>query len=149
MYRDQDQRDFARHLRTNMTDAERRLWSVLRMKQIKGFKFRRQAAIGAYVADFVCFPAKLTIELDGGQHNEATTKGYDEERSTWLRSQGFRVLRFWNHDVFESLDAVAQVIWNALTEIEPTPPHPPSPTLPAEGRESEAALLAEGKRFKS
>jgi very-short-patch-repair endonuclease len=137
MYVDKKQREFARHLRANMTDAERRLWRLLRCKQLKNFKFRRQAAIGRFIVDFVCFDCRLIIELDGGQHNEANAKEYDRNRTDWLKSQGFRVLRFWNHDVFESGNAIAELIWNAIREATSTVAQPPSPTLPSEGRESD------------
>ncbi|MCI0333284.1 MAG: endonuclease domain-containing protein [Planctomycetes bacterium] len=120
-----------------MTDAERRLWRVLRRQQLKGFKFRRQAAIENYIVDFVCFSNKLVIELDGGQHNEASAIEYDRVRTQWLASRGFRVLRFWNHDVLKRLDGIVDVIWKALTKVASAPISPPSPTLPAEGRESE------------
>jgi very-short-patch-repair endonuclease len=135
MYRDAEQRDFARGLRNNLTDAEGRLWSALRCQQLKGYKFRRQAAIENYVVDFVCFPRKPVIELDGGQHNEERTIEYDSLRTSWLNSRGFRVVRFWNHDVFENLEGVVEVIWKALQEVNQTPLQLPSPTLPAEGRE--------------
>jgi very-short-patch-repair endonuclease len=105
-------RDFARQLRKNMTDAEQRLWSELRYRQLGGWKFRRQAPIGSYIADFVCFERKLIIELDGGQHAERAE--YDERRSEWLASQGFRVLRFWNHQVFEETESIKEWIWQAL-----------------------------------
>lgn len=134
MYNDTNQRDFARGLRNNMTGAERRLWSVLRCRQLKGFKFRRQAAIGKYIVDFVSFDTKLVIELDGGQHNETSNKEYDSARSAWLKKQGFSVLRFWNHEIFENQDDIADVIWKALVEVDPTVAQPPSPALPTEGR---------------
>jgi very-short-patch-repair endonuclease len=137
MYTDENQRDFARLLRTNATDAERQLWRILRCRQLKGFKFHRQAAIGKFVVDFVCFDRKLIIELDGGQHNEAIIKNYDMARTGWLESQEFRVIRFWNYDIFESEDSVAELIWKALVEAESTLAQPPSPALPTEGRESD------------
>jgi very-short-patch-repair endonuclease len=134
MYRNKDQRDFARHLCQNMTDAERRLWSLLRCEQLKGFKFRRQAAIGRFVVDLISFRRRLVIELDGGQHNDPAIKRYDDARTEWLKSQGFHVLRFWNHDVLENYECVVEVIWNTLVTINQTPP---SPALPTEGREPE------------
>src|SRR5947207_1314956 len=100
-------RDFARDLRRNMTDAERRLWRELRYRQQDGYKFRRQALVGKYIVDFVSFECKLVVELDGGQHADQIQ--YDEERTRWLESQGFRVLRFWNHQVFEEIDVVIEV----------------------------------------
>ncbi|TWT99980.1 hypothetical protein Pla108_09240 [Botrimarina colliarenosi] len=114
MYRDAEQREFARKLRREMTDAERKLWRSLRCEQLRGWKFRRQAAIGAYIVDFVCFDAKLVVELDGGQHNTAEGKHHDLRRTAWLESQGFRVVRFWNHDALEDADALVEAIAFAL-----------------------------------
>ncbi len=104
--------DFARELRKSMTDAERHLWHRLRRSQIDGCRFRRQAVIGRYVVDFVCFEKRLVIELDGGQHLEQ--QEYDSDRTAWLESQGFRVLRYWNHEVFKELDAILEVISRSL-----------------------------------
>jgi very-short-patch-repair endonuclease len=118
-----------------MTDAERRLWSVLRLQQLKNLKFRRQAAIGKFVVDFVCFDRKRIIELDGGQHNDVSVKLYDNTRTAWLESQGFRVLRFWNHDVFENAEVIADAIWNAMGDAAPAQAPPPTPTHPTQGRE--------------
>jgi very-short-patch-repair endonuclease len=104
-----------------MTDAERHLWGELRRRQMAGAKFRRQACIGRFVVDFVCFEERLVIELDGGQHTEQVE--HDGQRTRWLNSQGFHVLRFWNHEVFEDMDSVLDVIWNTLEEEAP-PPRP-------------------------
>jgi very-short-patch-repair endonuclease len=143
MYRDAEQREFARRLRNNATDAERRLWRVLRCQQLKGFKFRRQAAIENYIVDFVCFPQKLVIELDGGKHNESSSIEYDRTRTQWLESRGFRILRFWNHDVFESEDGVVEVIWNALCAEKPAANLPPPQPSPPRGG-SPSALSVDG-----
>ena len=97
-----------------MTEAERLLWTRLRRRQIHGVKFRRQAPIGEYIVDFAAFEPKLVIELDGGQHMEQ--KEYDQRRTAWLVSQGFHVLRFWNHEVFEDLECVLEVIAQALED---------------------------------
>jgi very-short-patch-repair endonuclease len=107
-------RDFARQLRKNMTDAERRLWYHLKLRQSDGKRFRRQAPIGAYIVDFVCFESKLIVELDGGQHAQQVDR--DEIRTAWLGSRGFRVLRFWNFHIFEDLEMVLETIWNALRD---------------------------------
>jgi very-short-patch-repair endonuclease len=109
--------EFARGLRKNMTDAERFVWSKLRHRQMSGFRFRRQAPIGPYIADFVSFECKVIIELDGGQHAEQAEK--DAKRTEWLESQGFRVLRFWNCEVFEDWDNVSERIWAFLREVGP------------------------------
>ena len=99
-----------------MTVAERKLWSVLRNRQLEGAKFRRQQPIGPFIADFVCQERRLIVEADGGQHveNEA-----DARRTTFLESKGYRVLRFWNNDILANLDGVAQLITSALST-----PHP-------------------------
>jgi adenine-specific DNA-methyltransferase len=103
-------------LRRESTDAERKLWSVLRNGQMNGFKFRRQVEIDGYIADFLCPARRLLIEVDGGQH----TPERDARRTAFLESQGFRVIRFWNHDVLQNLDGV----WTAIEEAVTTPPHP-------------------------
>ena len=103
----------ARQLRKDSTEAERLLWTRVRTSRLDGHKFRRQQPIGPYIVDFVCFEAKLVLELDGGQHVQAETT--DRARDTWLRAQGFRVLRFWNNDVMENLDGVLARIMENLT----------------------------------
>jgi very-short-patch-repair endonuclease len=130
MYRDQEQREFARRLRHQMTEAETRLWRLLRAQQVHGYKFRRQAAIGAYVVDFVCFSEKLVVELDGPQHQEAEAREHDERRTEWLESRGFRVIRFRNHEVDEDIHAVMDVIVRGVLKANPaecSPPPQPSP----------------------
>ena len=101
------QREFARYLRRNMTDAERVLWRHLRDRQLAGAKFRRQQAIGPYVVDFVEFESRLIVEADGGQHNDSTS---DLVRDAWLAAQGFRVLRFWNNQILQETAAVLERI---------------------------------------
>jgi very-short-patch-repair endonuclease len=115
----------ARELRRDQTEAESLLWRAIRGEQLGGHKFRRQQTIGAYIVDFVNLDAKLVLELDGGQHAEAVD--YDAKRDTWLISEGYRVLRFWNNDVFENLQGVLATILTALS-----PPPQPSP-LEGEG----------------
>lgn len=102
----------ARTLRYEMTDAERKLWRSLRSKQVGGFRFRRQHVLGAYIVDFVCLEARLIIEVDGGQHAER--KEYDQQRTVWLEQQGFQVLRFWNNEILQNVEAVLIVIGQAL-----------------------------------
>ncbi len=108
---------FARTLRHNQTDTEHELWQLLRGRELAGFKFRRQVPLGEYVADFVCLSERLIVELDGGQHLERVD--YDARRTAWLTSQNFRVLRFWNNDVFEQREAVLQTILSSLTAPSP------------------------------
>lgn len=102
----------ARKLRTEATDAERALWARLRRRQVQGFKFRRQQPLGHYIVDFVCFEKRLIVEVDGSQHLEQ--KGYDEARTKWLESQGYRVLRFWNDDVLNRTEQVIEAIAEQL-----------------------------------
>jgi len=103
-----DQR--ARWLRANTTEAEKRLWRGLRILRLKGFHFRRQAPIGRYYVDFVCHGAKLVIELDGAQHAEPSAVRYDCQRTEFLHSRGYTVLRFWNSDVMQNREGVLDTI---------------------------------------
>lgn len=105
---------FARQLRREQTDVERQLWYALRARRFHAFKFRRQQPIGPYVADFVCFEAKLIIELDGGQHGQAAAERYDATRTYRLSKDGFRVLRFSNTEMIENRDGVLGSIAIAL-----------------------------------
>ncbi|MSP43296.1 MAG: endonuclease domain-containing protein [Alphaproteobacteria bacterium] len=89
----------ARQLRQNQTRAEKALWRELRHLKSSGFHFRRQAPLGNYNADFACHAASLIIECDGGQHAHAAALEKDADRTIWLETQGYRVLRFWNNDV--------------------------------------------------
>jgi very-short-patch-repair endonuclease len=94
-----------------MTDAERALRRLMRRKQIDGHRFRKQVPLGKYIVDFACLDARLIIEADGGQHDAADA---DRERDDWLRSQNFRVLRFWNNDVLKNPEGVMELILDAL-----------------------------------
>ena len=96
--------------RSNPTDAEHRLWQLLRAKRLNDWKFRRQPPIGAYRPDFVCHAAKLVVEADGGQHGEMR----DGPRDAWLKSQGFEILRFWNNDILNNEEGVLTTILSAL-----------------------------------
>ena len=95
-------------LRKASTDAERKLWALLRSRHLAGWKFRRQAPIDHYIVDFVCFDARLIIEVDGGHHQEQVA--YDEVRTDYLKNQGFRVLRFWNNQALKEIDPVQEAI---------------------------------------
>ncbi len=104
----------AKQLRSEGTCAERVLWLKLRAKQLGGIKFRRQEAIGKYIVDFVSFDRKIIIEIDGGQHNAGKIAATDKARTTWLESQGFRVIRFWNNEVIGNLEGVVHKIQEAI-----------------------------------
>jgi len=100
--------NLSRNLRKRQTDAENLLWRHLRGKQLHGLRFRRQQPIGRYIADFVCLEKRLILEIDGGQH--AIEKEKDEERSDWLITEGYSILRFWNNDVLTNLEGVLETI---------------------------------------
>jgi len=115
----------ARALRRDVTDAERKLWYLLRSLRPLGMHFRRQAPVGIYIADFVWHAGKWVIELDGSQHADIR-QAYDQKRTRWLASQGYRVLRFWNNDVLTSSRSVGEAIpevarENAAMLKNPTP----------------------------
>ena len=104
----------SRNLRKNSTDAEKRMWSLLRNRQLVGYKFRRQHPIKKFIVDFACPEKLLAIEVDGGQHVER--KKADDERTQFLETQGYRVLRFWNDQVLKETEAILEVILKALEE---------------------------------
>jgi len=104
----------ARELRKELTPAERKLWAYLRGDKLNGVNFRRQHAIGNYIVDFVSIKKKLVIELDGSQHLEQAE--YDVERTKYLESRGYKVVRFWNHDVMKDMNGVFRAIETALGE---------------------------------
>ena len=105
----------ARDLRTNATDAERRLWRHLKGRQLCGLKFRRQFAIAGFVADFACVEINLVVELDGGQHSERAAE--DASRTKRIEANGYRVLRFWSDDVLTRTDAVLDEIHRHVEEM--------------------------------
>jgi len=111
----------AKALRKTQTDAEQKLWYHLRAHRFMGKKFKRQKPIGRYVVDFVCLEEKLIIELDGGQH--ADHVDYDQVRDAWLENEGYTVLRFWNNELMNEMEAVLERIWFALSPS-PSPPAP-------------------------
>ena len=100
----------ARKLRRNQTDAEKRLWWHLRSRQLEGAKFVRQEQIGPHIADFACRTARLAIELDGGQHSDAV----DAPRTQVIEAFGYRIIRFWNHDVLANTEGVLEAIRQEL-----------------------------------
>jgi very-short-patch-repair endonuclease len=107
---------------SEMTDAERVLWMQLRAHRLDGLRFRRQTPMGQYIVDFVCHERRPVIELDGGQHAESQR---DVARDRWLESKGYRVLRFWNSDVFQNRDGVLETIVSAARVATPLPGPPP------------------------
>mgnify|MGYP002713182362 FL=1 len=105
----------ARMLRKRPTEAELLLWHHLRARKIAGFKFRRQVVIVPYIVDFACFEASLIIEADGGQHVDQLI--YDVKRSDRLESAGYRVLRFWNHEILNETGSVPERIYQSLKSV--------------------------------
>jgi very-short-patch-repair endonuclease len=103
-------RELARSLRRNATEAERRLWSRLRRNAVEGQYFRRQAQLLGFVVDFVCFEAKLVVEVDGATHSSPDEIARDDQRDRMLRANGFAVLRVTNDDVFNNLEGVLETI---------------------------------------
>ena len=113
----------ARVLRKNATNAENRLWYFIRAKRLKGYKFKRQYILGPYIVDFICLEKRLIIELDGSQHIE--TVEYDKERTHFLNSKGYRVLRFWNNEVLNNIENVLNAILDPLVSLLSPLPNPP------------------------
>jgi len=110
-------------MRSAQTPAEHRLWQILRAKRLAGYKFKRQIPIDGYIVDFACLKQRLIVEADGGQHAESD---HDSLRDAYLIEQGFRVLRFWNNDIFNNEEGVLTAVLNALSTPLPNP-------SPAEG----------------
>jgi very-short-patch-repair endonuclease len=109
----------ARRLRQQQTDAEGKLWMQLRARQLCDAKFRRQHPIGPYIADFCCVERGLIVELDGSQH--AVRAKRDQKRSDFLNARGYLVLRFWDNDVLQNIDAVLEQIARVLNDPHPGP----------------------------
>ncbi len=112
--RSKSAREFARHLRSESTVAERRLWRLLRERRFSGFKFRRQHPVAGYFLDFYCVAARLAVELDGGGHGHPGQCSLDDTRSQVLAARDIRVLRFWNHQLDTAPETVRFEIWYAL-----------------------------------
>ena len=100
----------AKELRRRQTESEKRLWFKLRDNQACGVKFRRQEPIGTYIVDFVNYEKKLIVEVDGNHHTETEVKINDSYRTQWLKSEGYRILRFWNYEVINNLEKVIEKI---------------------------------------
>src|SRR5215472_11654038 len=107
----------ARTLRRAMTEAERRLWQMLRSRQTQGYRFRRQVPIGGFIADFACHEARLIVEIDGGQHDSSAEE--EASRTRFLEGEGYRVLRFWNNEVLDNPEGVRSAITENLQRDHP------------------------------
>ena len=115
----------AQPLRREPTQAERKLWTVLRNRQLGGAKFRHQQPIGPFIVDFVCQERRLIVEADGGQHSGSAS---DVPRTDYLQSKGYRLLRFWNDEIMNNVDGVAESIAAALLTPHPAQAAPESPS---------------------
>ncbi|MGH8026586.1 MAG: endonuclease domain-containing protein, partial [Pseudoxanthomonas sp.] len=111
---DKESLDFIRSLRTQSTEPEQIIWSLLRDRRLHGQKFRRQKPLGSYILDFYCHELRLAIELDGGQHNDAIHQASDARRDAFVASQGISTLRYWNHDVLGKTETVMEDIWRQV-----------------------------------
>ena len=123
-------RRFAKSMRRDATDAEQKMWMLLRDRRFSGVKFRRQVPIGSFILDFVSFEHRLVIEVDGGQHADSSA---DQSRDAELTRRGLKTIRYWNNDVLENPDGVLTdlLIRLGLLEGDPSPGAlraPPSPT---------------------
>ena len=135
----------SRRLRADATDAEAKLWKQLWRIPIEGTHFRRQVPIGRYFADFACHQIGLIIELDGSQHAEGAARCYDAERTAYLESQGYHVVRFWNAEVIDEVEAVLDTIFAIVQQrqillaeadrFHPTPARRADPLSHGEGEE--------------
>ena len=110
LYNDPSRKPERRRLRSDATDAERKLWIILRNRQTAGLKFLRQYSIGSYILDFYCPEHRLAIEVDGGQHADRFSQQHDARRDGYLKALNIRVMRFWNNDVLQNIDGVGQKI---------------------------------------
>ena len=104
----------ARSLRRNSTNTERVLWQRLKNRNLCGFKFIRQAPIGPYIADFLCRDMKLVVEIDGATHSSDEEMASDQRRTSFFEEHGFRVMRFTNEAVYESVEGVLEIILAGL-----------------------------------
>lgn len=112
--------DKSRELRKKQTDAEQKLWSILRDRRLSGIKFRRQFSIDSFILDFYAPEHKLAIEADGGQHYE-NGLGIDSARDEMLANQGIRTLRFSNKDILLNIEGVCEIILRSIEDVKP--PH--------------------------
>ena len=110
LYNDPGTKLDRRRLRKNATDAEQKLWSILRSRRMAGLKFFRQYSVGSYVLDFYCPEQRLAIEVDGGQHADVYGQQHDAHRHSYLRELNIRVIRFWNNDVLQNIEGVGKKI---------------------------------------
>ncbi len=105
----------AQTLRKNQTEAEKKLWRILRNRKFSSFKFKRQVPIGHYIVDFICHEKNLILEMDGGQHSNQVEA--DENRTAWLEKRGYKIVRFWNNEVLDNIEGVLTRIEEHLEDL--------------------------------
>ena len=123
-----EQIEKSRDLRKNMTPQERKLWYIIKNRQFFGYRFRRQFPLGQYIVDFICRAKKIIIEIDGGQHNEIKNIQYDNKRTEYLISEGYKVIRFWNNDIDKNIGGVYEKLKEVFEIGENITPPQPSPS---------------------
>lgn len=112
----------ARKLRGNTTEAEKKLWRVLRARQFLGLKFRRQSPVAGFIADFLCEERRILVEADGGQHADNPA---DTDRTARLQAAGYHVIRYWNNDIMNNLEGVLEDLRGRVAAIaDGRTPHP-------------------------
>ncbi len=116
MYYNSKNINFAKNMRSNMTKEEVKLWEIIRAKRFHGLKFKRQVLIGDYIVDFLCKEKMCIIEIDGGQHNDELNKQNDTIRTQYLESNGYKVLRFWNNEIWDNIEGVCKVLEKELVD---------------------------------
>ena len=109
--------NLAKILRKQQTPQEKIIWNLVRNRKIQNIKFKRQYPIGNYIVDFAAPDIKLIIELDGGQHNEIQNIKYDEQRTIFLNSLGYRVIRFWDNEIDKNIEGVYEKIVKTISEL--------------------------------
>ncbi|MEN8282056.1 endonuclease domain-containing protein [Acinetobacter gerneri] len=114
--------EFAKNMRSQATEAEDLMWQILRARRFMGLKFRRQHVIAPYIVDFYCHELGLVIELDGSQHNTHDALEYDNQRTQFLEALGFRVVRYWNHEVLGNTEVVLKDLWDIYNKLKSTSP---------------------------
>lgn len=114
--------EFAKVMRSNATNVESLMWQLLRNKRFMNLKFRRQHVIAPYIVDFFCHEIGLIVELDGSQHGTDDAVEYDAERTQFLEALGFRVVRYWNHDVLGNTEVVLEDFLGVCSELKNTFP---------------------------
>ena len=109
-------KEYARELRNNLTPQEYKLWQILRNRQFYQLRFNRQYIVGNYIVDFICKSEHIIIEIDGGQHSKPDEISYDNKRTEYFESKGYKVLRFWNNDIDENLSGVYEKLKEAFNK---------------------------------